>query len=151
LFTVPLIGGGFVTKYEQLDALYASLPTVECKQCCGPILVPKIEAARLEERRGYLEYEKTFEAAKRTYLPAPEIIQREFIGLKPDAKMTCVFLSPFGACSVYNIRPLVCRCWGVVDHPLLRCPRGCIPTRWISQKEFRELNEKVIAIQKGET
>ena len=144
-----------MTPYEQLDALYATLPTVKCKrlcqQYCGPILVPKIEARRLEEKRGYLATVSSFEAARGIHLPAPELIEREMIGIGPDSPahgLSCVFLNTLGNCTAYSIRPLVCRCWGVVDHPLLRCPHGCVPDRWLSPMEFKQLIENVIAIQK---
>lgn len=44
-----------MTAYEELDALYATLPTIKCKglcqDYCGPIMISKIEARRLEEKR----------------------------------------------------------------------------------------------------
>ena len=30
-----------------------------------------------------------------------------------------------GACQIYPDRPLLCRAWGQVDDPLMRCPHGC--------------------------
>lgn len=145
-----------MTPYEKLEELYANLPTVECqRKChtfCGPILIPKIEAQRLEERRGYLEMETGFAGAKRTSLPAPEVIEREFVGLKPvQGTLSCVFLDPvLGGCIAYRLRPLVCRLWGCLDEPLMRCPYGCQPTRWVTPEEHKALYEKIIAIQKGE-
>lgn len=153
-----------MTPYEQLDELYATLPKVQCqRKCqdyCGPILIPKIEAKRLEEHRGFLETIAANEPSKRSFLPTPEIIKREFIGLKPTRKLVvlqniaigldiqCVFLSDFGACVVYGIRPLVCRLWGCVDNEHMRCPFGCQPDRWMSNEEYRSTLEKVIEIQK---
>lgn len=144
-----------MSTYEKLDALYATLPIVECKRkCwnyCGPILIAKIEARRLEEKRGLLETIKTFEAAKEIHLPAPEIAEREMIGLKPDGNLKCVFLNGFGTCTAYSIRPLVCRVWGVVDHPMLRCPNGCkVSPRMLSPIEFKSLLEQIFAIQQEE-
>ena len=145
------------TIVEQLEALYATLPTVNCQQkcqdCCGPILIPKIEAKRLEEKRGWLETVSGFEGAKRAYLPAPEIIKREFIGLQPvlpGHDMHCVFLAPtIGTCMAYAIRPLVCRVFGTMDNEFLRCPFGCVPDRWLTEQEHKELILKIIAIQNG--
>ena len=141
---------------EQLEALYATIPTVDCKRkCqnyCGPILLSKIEAQRLEEKRGWLPMESLFEATKRIDLPSPKIVQEMFIGIRPDRDMRCVFLSrAVGICTVYSIRPLVCRLWGVVNTSLMRCPHGCKPTRWVTDEESKALHEKIIVIQKGET
>jgi uncharacterized protein len=140
-----------VTIYEEkLEALYASLPTIQCKRkClnyCGPILISKIEAARLEAKRGHLDRQACFEAAKKISLPAPAILEREYIGI--GIKDHCVFLEPmFGYCTVYKMRPLVCRLWGMMDTPLMRCPHGCVPTRWVTDAESKRLHLAVIAIQ----
>lgn len=40
--------------------------------------------------------------------------------------LTCSHLNPFGACSIYKDRPLVCRLWGAT--PAMQCPFGCKPT-----------------------
>jgi Fe-S-cluster containining protein len=145
-----------MSKYEELDALYAELPTVACqRKCwnyCGPILIPKIEAQRLEEKRGVLETipifeEKGWEPGIGKHLPTPESLRRDFIGLVPDGETKCVFLSLMGACMAYSIRPAVCRFWGVTDNEWMRCPFGCVPTRWMSNLEFKELLEKIVAIQ----
>jgi Fe-S-cluster containining protein len=67
----------------------------------------------------------------------------------PDTHL-CVFLLPFtGKCLAYSIRPLVCRLWGVIDVPGMRCPFGCIPERWVSMTEYSELIDKVKAIQEA--
>jgi hypothetical protein len=39
----------------------------------------------------------------------------------------CAALGADGRCAVYAHRPLVCRLFGAVDHPLMRCPFGCRP------------------------
>jgi len=140
-----------MTAFEKLEALYATLPTVECKRkCqayCGGILISKIEAARLEEKRGFLEKVTAFEADKRPYLPTPAIIESEFIGLRPSLTMECVFLMG-NHCLAYKIRPLVCRIWGCVDNEFMRCEFGCIPSRWLTNREVKQLHMDVIQIQK---
>lgn len=142
-----------MTEYEELDAIYAELPTVNCQRkcqgCCGPILIPKIEARRLEERRGMLQVETGILGARRADLPPPEIVKRDFVGLVPDRNLDCVFLAPFpfGGCMAYKIRPLICRVWGCIDQLLLRCPFGCEPTRWITPEEHKQVIMKVLSVQ----
>lgn len=143
---------------DQLEALYATLPTVNCKrkcqQFCGPILISKIEAQRLEEKRGFLETVSGFETARRAYLPLPEIVRNNFVGIRPiQGTLVCPFLAPpsLGTCLAYSIRPLVCRLWGMCNTELMRCPHGCVPTRWVSDAEQKALHEQIIAIQKEES
>lgn len=156
-----------MTSYERLEELYATLPTVQCqRKCsrfCGQIVIPKIEARRLEEKRGYLATQSPLVNARLLTLPCPEVIEREYVGLKPEippfdgtelslsSVMKCVFLErTLGSCLAYKIRPLVCRLWGCIDDPLTRCPHGCVPTKWVTNLEARDLFRKVVDIQRGE-
>lgn len=64
----------------------------------------------------------------------------------PDNSLSCRLLMPIsGKCSVYSVRPLICRIWGCL--PRMRCPFGCLPERWLSEQEVRKLFERVLAIQ----
>lgn len=55
----------------------------------------------------------------------------------------CNMLSKTGYCTVYSVRPLICRIWGATEK--LPCPFGCEPERMLSAKEaldlFAELEE----------
>ena len=51
--------------------------------------------------------------------------------------MTCSMLAPNGRCTVYSLRPLVCRMWGVVR--AMPCPWGCEPERWLTDREAMKL------------
>lgn len=43
-------------------------------------------------------------------------------------------LTDEGRCSVYDVRPMVCRLWGLV--PSMRCPYGCKPEGgYLSERE----------------
>lgn len=94
---------------KQLDALYARLPMIKCQgKCqasCGPIGMSFAEHARMIAVNG-----------------AP----------LPRANLTCPFLSD-GRCSVYAVRPMICRLWGLVK--VMRCPHGCLPDRWVGRDE----------------
>jgi len=142
-----------LTPYEKLDALFAALPTVACKKkChmhCTAILVTRLEASRLEQKRGYIDILPAGEIAKRTYLPPPSVVVKHFIGIRPDQRGRCVFLNPqLGTCMAYQIRPSVCRLWGMMDNEFMRCPFGCVPTRWVTDAEAVALDNAIIAIQK---
>lgn len=105
-----------VASLNALDRIYASLPRIECQrkcgESCGPVFMSRIEWQRIIARVG------------RVVTPTPE--QAE--------SLTCPLLTG-NDCSVYDLRPVICRLWGLVDSPLMRCPWGCVPERWLSDEE----------------
>lgn len=97
---------------DRLDRLYASLPSIDCKrQCaesCGPIALGIAEYDRIKQRLGTVptaDWQETLD---------------------------CPLLAD-GLCSVYDIRPVLCRLWGVIE--AMRCPWGCIPERYLTPEE----------------
>lgn len=90
---------------DRLDAIYAILPKMECKglcqECCGPILMTRLEWKRI----------KSANKGK----PTP---------IKKDLR--CPLLKD-GRCSVYGVRPLICRLW------------GCKPERMLTDEEVADI------------
>jgi hypothetical protein len=88
---------------KELRDLWAKIPSVKCQgKCansCGPIGCSSLERRLIEGRAG-------------------KILRAE--GEEKD----CTMLK-FGRCSVYSIRPVICRLWGAV--PSMPCPHGCEP------------------------
>lgn len=101
-------------RYAKLDALYAQLPRIACRglctACCGPIPMSTVEADRM--RRAHPEH---------------------LTGRTTD-NHACGYLTAGGRCSVYAVRPLICRVFGVVKR--MSCQHGCEPDRWLSDREF---------------
>jgi hypothetical protein len=99
---------------EKLEALYARLPTVQCRGlcfiACGPVPMTRLEADRMRK------------ADSGHRLP---MIHED---------VSCVYLTKNKRCSVYDVRPLVCRAWGTLK--AMCCMHGCIPDRWLSPSEF---------------
>jgi hypothetical protein len=96
-----------------LDALYDTLPPLECKglcaESCGPIECSTRERERIAERG--------------VRLPTmAEVVIRDRAG----ETLTCPALRD-GRCSVYEVRPMICRIWGATAG--LPCPHGCRPVR----------------------
>lgn len=52
----------------------------------------------------------------------------------------CPFLVE-NRCSVYPLRPLVCRAWGTV--PSMACPHGCEPEEWLSATALKALSDSI--------
>lgn len=108
-------------RYGTLERIYAKLPTLDCKRECasschtGPIRIGRLEWERIVERLGF----------------AP-------VG-NPDT-MDCPLLED-GACTVYDIRPLICRLWGSTKR--MRCSHGCEPKLWVGQSYADSLLKEV--------
>lgn len=96
---------------RELDRLYAELPTLNCQgkcaESCGPIFMSRVEWERIIEAVGY-----------------------EPVG---QDDLTCPLLTEDGRCSVYEIRPTICRLWGMVD--AMPCVFGCKPSRVLERTE----------------
>jgi len=116
---------------NELDRLYARIPKLECKrlcqQSCGPIVMNRLEWERIKERRKGLPM---------------------FASAENRQTLTCPYLDEtHGSCSVYAARPLICRLWGVVKR--MRCPWGCAPAKWMSDKQARRLLRAVQRLSGG--
>lgn len=91
--------------------LYAQVPDVGCKglcsDSCGPIGMHPYERARI--RRAGVR------------IPPPEEALAELVA---TGDYTCPALVD-GRCSVYELRPMLCRVWGASE--AMPCPHGCRP------------------------
>jgi Fe-S-cluster containining protein len=111
---------------RQLDAIYDQVPQIECKgHChasCGPIFMTHLEWRRIEEN-------------------TPGALQQ----------VTCISCpmldEQMKRCTIYEIRPMICRLWGVVE--TMRCPFGCKAERILSLNESYGLSERARRLDKG--
>lgn len=106
---------------DSLQQIYAVIPELQCQgkcqESCGPILMSSTELTRI---------------AAITKPPS-------FCSIT----LTCTKLKG-GRCSIYELRPLICRLWGVVK--AMACPHGCNPARWLSDSEARSLIKRANAL-----
>jgi hypothetical protein len=104
-----------------LAALYARIPRIVCRGfcavACGPIPLSTFEAEQVRR------------ADPGRRLPM----------IRKDA--SCVYLNAAKRCDVYAARPLICRAWGVIKR--LSCMWGCVPDRWLSDREFLDLAQAI--------
>lgn len=49
----------------------------------------------------------------------------------------CGLLDDRGKCSVYDIRPMICRLFGL--SLAIQCPFGCVPEHWLNSGEGKAL------------
>lgn len=112
----------------RIEDLWAKVPDVTCKglctQSCGPIDCSPAERQRLKVRHNFT-------------VPTFEDSMRDVVAGEP--KMCKALVD--GRCTVHSDRPLICRQFGVVDDPRLRCPFGCVPEggRYLDNEEAAAL------------
>lgn len=111
--------------HAELDAVYAQVPDVGCKglcvTACGSMGQTAAEQKRIADRGRLLP----------------------LVGHWPDGH--CPALAN-DRCSVYEVRPTVCRLWGAVDAPGMRCPHGCVPAEGVAlltHEQGRRLLDRV--------
>jgi len=120
-------------KLAKIDALLSGLPAFRCKEgctdCCGPVQLSR------------LEYMRCIQVSGRT---AKDVGQQMQNNLKRGI-YTCPLLNAETArCTVYDVRPTICRLFGVVKGELL-CPHGYAPenSALLSDEQAREVLRKV--------
>ena len=66
------------------------------------------------------------------------IVERARKPVEIDERATCSMLSADRRCEVYEIRPMICRLWGMVEQ--MPCPFGCRPEGgWLSNEDGARL------------
>ncbi|MBB5140493.1 Fe-S-cluster containining protein [Thermocatellispora tengchongensis] len=94
-----------------LEELYAQVPQPGCKglcqDACGPIGMNPREHQRIRERGVKIPH-----------------YQDGLAELVETGNYTCPALKD-GQCSVYDIRPMLCRLWGATE--TMPCTYGCLP------------------------
>lgn len=90
-----------------LDALYAELPPIQCRglcaDSCGRLPLYPVEQERIAREAGV-------DIPDGRGIPTPAV---------------CPALTMLGRCGVHEIRPMICRIWGLVEN--LPCEWGCVP------------------------
>lgn len=127
-----------------LDDLYAQLPGIECKGLCHDSCTA-IDASELERER-IAERGVTLPDA----IPHAQVVQLIRRGEPPR----CPALGPLNNCTVYDVRPFICRAYGTIHDPvsntLTVCEHGCVPDGVISVADMgralREIEELSFAV-----
>lgn len=101
-----------MSEREKLQELYAQIPSFKCKEGCTDCC-------------GFIMF------SKREWQKIPKKFH------KPEC-IACPY-SANGACEIYEDRPFICRLYGTVDTPRLRCPHGCAPEKMLTEAEGARL------------
>jgi len=133
--------------------IYEEMPQIRCKglchRTCGSIPVVNAELPIFKKAlKGPL---------KETY-PIPNHGNQDPNGntvpggllICGDKDLTCPALDEKSLrCTVHESRPLICRLYGLVDNEKMKCTHGCIPERWVSDKEVGGWYKRLHEIDRG--
>jgi Fe-S-cluster containining protein len=119
---------------EELDALYAQLPTVQCKGLCHDSCTV-VPASELEHRR--------INATGKSI--SPRMSGRTVNSLRKargaDGPPRCPALGPLNNCTIYEDRPFICRVFGVALD--LLCEHGCVAENVLPPGEARAVQAQI--------
>lgn len=108
---------------DSIEAVWAEIPDVDCRGLCeaycGPVDCSMVERRLLKEHGVRLK-----------------VLPVLTVGI--GAAEPCIALED-GRCTVYDVRPTICRLWGAVDVDGMRCEHGCRPERYLTDVEARQL------------
>ena len=126
-------------RLAEIDRLLASVPGFQCKpgcaDCCGPVCISRLELNRIVQRTGIKPKE---------LLTSFRLKQSQKTGC-----LKCPLLDAQNKCSVYDIRPAICRIFGSSDHPRLRCPHGLKPENPLTPEATNSLVDRVMGLGGG--
>jgi len=130
---------------KELDEIYAEVPALTCKKkcwrSCGVVPAFMVEAERMAR---YLDRPiESFALATSdvTVMLWDRAIDDGLAAPIPEDR--CPLLR-FNECSVYPVRPLICRLYGIV--PRMKCQWGCEPERPFGDDQAHELLARVAAL-----
>jgi len=116
-----------------LETIYAKLPNIQCRGLCRD-QCSVIPASELEFRA---MAERGFDLRE---------AGRSFMAGGPSR---CAALSPLGTCRAYDVRPLICRLYGVAEG--LECSYGCQPDWLLTRAQVRVLLHEAECLSIRET
>lgn len=127
-------------RLKKLNEIYAKIPEIECKncgECCGPIEFLPIERINLNRflKANGIKKQKLISTVK---------VLKMIINDSADG-LVCPYRKD-GKCSIYPVRPIVCRLFGVVKHEKgianLECPHMEAWT-YLTEEESYKLTKEV--------
>lgn len=134
----PPPGYSHADAVRELAIVYAALPAIACKGRCADsctlVTGSPLELAEVA-RRG-----------RPLMAPGEWTSNRSIRALLPIVgRPRCPNLGPLRTCTVYAVRPMICRLFGLIgklrpdDEPdqgaALACDHGCQPERWLTEGE----------------
>jgi Fe-S-cluster containining protein len=116
---------------RDLALLYERVPKVACKGTCHGACC-FIEGTISDRERQRLQ-EATGETLRTIDRGVEDPVTRLDAKGNPLARWACSMLDQEGRCRAYEVRPMICRIYGTLRS--LNCHEGCIPERWLDERE----------------
>lgn len=114
----------------ELDNLYSQLPNITCKglchDSCGVIAASELEYQRIGNAGASI---------------GPRMSDPGFRQARSDTGGWCPALGPVRNCTIYPIRPFICRAYGLGAG--LRCQHGCVPDRIVPDVELWNIMARI--------
>ena len=111
------------------EELYGQIPQMACESacsdCCCLVRFSRYEVAQIDTVR---------------------IICAVFKRFRQATTQKCPYVTQENRCSIYQVRPFVCRLFGTADHERLRCPKGLRPEKMLSAEEAERLINRFVKI-----
>lgn len=125
----------------QLDRLYARLDEagLRCRGLCHDACTV-IDASELERERI---------RARGVELGPPVGHRRHLELIAAGQHQRCPALGPLNTCTVYEVRPLICRLFGVAEG--LFCEHGCVPEQALTKSAAHRLLIEVAELSRSVT
>lgn len=127
---------------EDLQALYEQVPATRCAQsgeCCV------LTADEFDNQYATMfplysaEYQNIVAYVKANFSPQR---QEELLNFTEERPRSCPFLNEDHGCTIYPVRPLICRTYAVMNHQTIGAEaernRGDVPEDWIRGFVVRE-------------
>lgn len=112
-----------MTLIDELEAIYATIPSAECKGLCANTCTLIPATPQESERMRRYSGRKTVTPSDRDLAT---LLRKERAGTATDADVPLCPLLRHGRCTAYIVRPTICRVWGVTED--MPCPHGCAVT-----------------------
>ena len=110
----------------QLEDIYKSIPSSACPSncgmCCGLLFPSLAETVNIKK---WLE-----------------VHHRQFIDFNQTVGLDCPYLAQNKSCSIYPVRPYLCRIMGVSGDMRLNCPK-CKASRYITKEQTSYLYSQI--------
>lgn len=95
----------------------------KCQESCGPLAISH------EENEDIYEYCET-KGIEYWNLTSVKNLREGIKSLMTGKDVYCPFLNDGGKCSIYPVRPMICRLWGMTSESMflrvfMLCPHGC--------------------------
>lgn len=121
-------------KKKELQVIYDSVPKMicenNCRDCCGMTRWFPVEAINI------IDFLKAYDMKEKE--------AKSFLDY-------CPYLDKESKCTIYPVRPIICRLFGSTDHTKIKrgikvsmiCPKDCKPKKYLTSQQSISMMNKI--------